>query len=661
MRVVGKRDGGSVTLNRYPMPQAKRRSRYGDPFAWTLLISLILHALVLAVRFGVPGSESGAVQAVIEPLQLLLAPEPDPIAPEDRPATRIDPEQAAEPDAAPAVIAPPSSVELVVSLVQKPAPEATAPKPKARQTVARKATRMRTATPVMTTHQDGQWAVQTDADTTEPAPIELADAPVGSANVDIPADPATPPAIPAVTSEPTTQDNTALAAAEAERQQAEELARAEQARVAAALAAAEKEKAEQQAKAEAARKAALAAEQQRKEEAARLAAEASRKQAEDLARAEAARLAMAQQAAAEKQRADEASAKQRVIEEQARQAEARKQAEAKAELTRKAAEQQAAQERQRAEEAARLEQARVAEAARQRAEQQARADAVRQAAEQAIQEKLRADAIKAEQARIAAEAAAQQRAQAERARAEAARQAEQQAAAERQRQEELTRAEQARAAAEAQKRAEDTARAEQARKVAAEQVARAAAESAAQSGKGSGSGVAGSGSNPGSGSASDKGITVPLALPPSFSLAERALQQLREREPVRDPFEDKRPRMRTAELSRSHIATETDFRFYSESFKLKVERIGALNPPRFLKNGFQMSLVLTAVINSDGSLAGVYIKQGSGDKRLDDAAKRIVVSSSPFAPFSPRMMARYDQVEITRTWNFVDGTTTLAY
>lgn len=94
--------------------------------------------------------------------------------------------------------------------------------------------------------------------------------------------------------------------------------------------------------------------------------------------------------------------------------------------------------------------------------------------------------------------------------------------------------------------------------------------------------------------------------------------------------------------------------FYGEGWRQKVERIGSLNYPRMSRNLRYDPLVVTVSINSDGSLAGVRIVKSSGHPELDDAVRRIVEMSAPFAAFPPDLKRSYDVVDITRTWSFVE-------
>lgn len=94
--------------------------------------------------------------------------------------------------------------------------------------------------------------------------------------------------------------------------------------------------------------------------------------------------------------------------------------------------------------------------------------------------------------------------------------------------------------------------------------------------------------------------------------------------------------------------------FYGEGWRQKVERIGSLNYPKISKTRHYDPLVVTVSINSDGTLAAVRIDKSSGHKEVDDAVRRIVEMSAPFAAFPPDLKRSYDVVDITRTWNFLE-------
>ncbi|HTY03488.1 MAG TPA: TonB family protein [Rhodocyclaceae bacterium] len=97
-----------------------------------------------------------------------------------------------------------------------------------------------------------------------------------------------------------------------------------------------------------------------------------------------------------------------------------------------------------------------------------------------------------------------------------------------------------------------------------------------------------------------------------------------------------------------------EYRFaqYVEDWRQKVERIGNLNYPAAAKGRVYGSLVLTVIIKSDGNLERVELNRPSGQRILDDAARRIVEMAAPYAPFPDSIRRDTDVVEITRTWSF---------
>ena len=94
--------------------------------------------------------------------------------------------------------------------------------------------------------------------------------------------------------------------------------------------------------------------------------------------------------------------------------------------------------------------------------------------------------------------------------------------------------------------------------------------------------------------------------------------------------------------------------FYGDGWRQKIERIGSLNYPKISRNRHYDPLVVTVSINSDGSLAALRIDRSSGHKEIDDAVRRIVEMSAPFAAFPPDLKRSYDIVDITRTWTFLE-------
>ena len=98
-----------------------------------------------------------------------------------------------------------------------------------------------------------------------------------------------------------------------------------------------------------------------------------------------------------------------------------------------------------------------------------------------------------------------------------------------------------------------------------------------------------------------------------------------------------------------------EFRFarYVEDWRVKVERVGNMNyPEKARRQKIYGSLQLTVSIKADGSVESIDINRPSGQKVLDEAARRIVELAAPYAPFPPDIAKDTDILSITRTWTF---------
>lgn len=92
---------------------------------------------------------------------------------------------------------------------------------------------------------------------------------------------------------------------------------------------------------------------------------------------------------------------------------------------------------------------------------------------------------------------------------------------------------------------------------------------------------------------------------------------------------------------------------YMRAWAARVERVGTLNFPDAARTGrYNGSLILTVVLRRDGSIKHMAIIESSGRKVLDEAAERIVRMAGPFPPI-PRTGKHYDELNITRTYQFL--------
>lgn len=94
---------------------------------------------------------------------------------------------------------------------------------------------------------------------------------------------------------------------------------------------------------------------------------------------------------------------------------------------------------------------------------------------------------------------------------------------------------------------------------------------------------------------------------------------------------------------------------YVKDWEDKVERTGNLNYPEAARHkGEAQMLTMDVGINADGSIYSMRIVRSSGNPALDDAAKRIVKMSAPFAALPDDLLHEVNVLVITRVWKFSD-------
>ena len=145
----------------------------------------------------------------------------------------------------------------------------------------------------------------------------------------------------------------------------------------------------------------------------------------------------------------------------------------------------------------------------------------------------------------------------------------------------------------------------------------------------------------------------PAAKPSGRDLADLALAAMRLQAQIDKQIEEyqKRPRKKFIGAN----ATEYRFAQYEEDWRVKVERVGALNYPAEARGKLYGNLRLTVTIRPDGSVEAVELDRSSGLKVLDDAAFKIVRLAARYAPFPPDIRRDTDLLVITRTWFFGQG------
>jgi len=564
-----------------------------------LLVSLLLHALLLSLQFGIPGlraGEGGPLSIVLAPLPASVPPlqhlppvpvappveTPPPLASVPLPPPVLPAPTRAAPTPQPGQPAPSPSPHRGFTLRDPapalPAPPAPKPAPPARRTLRRRS-RPRIQPPKETLH-------------TRVIAREISEDP-GFA---LPQ-----PELPALAEVPKGPEDSAPPAPRLARQADEEEA-------VRARAEAERELAQQRETEEAAR----VAGQQRAEELARQLA--GRERAEEMARQQLAEQQHVQKLA-EQRRADELARQQLAEQQRAQQLAEQRRAE---ELAR-----QQLAEQQRVQQLA--EQRRTEELARQQLAEQQRAQ---QLADQRQAEELARQQL-AEQQR--AQQLADQRQAEERA---------QQAAA-RQRAEELARQQAADAEA-ARRLARQDALPGQAAADPGNALARGerGINDGLDPGAGQGAGT-GSRGLPGKDFGSRarellRGIDVAKAVPPAMRAAEQARQTVRRA---------------LADAARRDVP----LRLYLDSVRQKIERNAIVSQIQLSSGVVHTDPVVSIAIRSDGSVEDVTILRSSGRPDIDDVVRRIVSLNARYSAFPANVAANYDVIELRRIWTFAEA------
>ena len=114
-------------------------------------------------------------------------------------------------------------------------------------------------------------------------------------------------------------------------------------------------------------------------------------------------------------------------------------------------------------------------------------------------------------------------------------------------------------------------------------------------------------------------------------------------------IEDENARPRRGHLTPS--TREADYAMYYSQWRDKVERHGNNNYPEAAK-GRRYRLIMTVSLFADGRIEKIEIDRSSGNREVDDSARRIVQAAGPYGRFSPAMSARYGVLDLTMTWTF---------
>jgi|GEM_PF-507525 len=132
----------------------------------------------------------------------------------------------------------------------------------------------------------------------------------------------------------------------------------------------------------------------------------------------------------------------------------------------------------------------------------------------------------------------------------------------------------------------------------------------------------------------------------------RGLDLLRGAPPLPRADTEERPRRRSVLGS---AEKDIQLRMYIDSWKQKIERNGNLNFSQTSRDKARGDPVVTVAIRSDGSVEEITIHRSSGRADLDQAVRNIVRINAKYAAFPPNIAAQYDVIEVRRVWNFDDG------
>ena len=104
-------------------------------------------------------------------------------------------------------------------------------------------------------------------------------------------------------------------------------------------------------------------------------------------------------------------------------------------------------------------------------------------------------------------------------------------------------------------------------------------------------------------------------------------------------------------------ARTQEYRFaqYIEDWRQKIERWGTLNYPEAARGKIYGSLRLSVTLDRNGHVLDITVDEPSPHPVLNEAARRIVMTAAPYAPFPPAISRDTDQLVITRTWSFTQG------
>ena len=101
------------------------------------------------------------------------------------------------------------------------------------------------------------------------------------------------------------------------------------------------------------------------------------------------------------------------------------------------------------------------------------------------------------------------------------------------------------------------------------------------------------------------------------------------------------------------------YRQYQQYWQSYVSQFGTKHYPKSLfNNGLSGSLELDIAIDRNGKVRSTDIHRSSGNPEIDNAAIKIALLASPYAPLPEEMAEDIDILHIIRTWEFNNNTLT---
>lgn len=103
---------------------------------------------------------------------------------------------------------------------------------------------------------------------------------------------------------------------------------------------------------------------------------------------------------------------------------------------------------------------------------------------------------------------------------------------------------------------------------------------------------------------------------------------------------------------------QTTYAPYIDQWRRRVEQIGTQHYPKGVGDKVYGTVQATITIRADGSIANLEINRPSDKALLNQAVRRIAQLAAPFATFPQDMAGQIDELVLTRTWHFVNGSVT---